>query len=189
MVQVHDLYRTGKLSVSDVPDPDGSVAEDDFFIGAAPAALPGFGIETATELLSRFNRSGVGSRSFITQGPSLLVNSGLCEHRAQFYLAGMGRCVAVLSLPPLGFSAHYRHARAIHLDIQNRNARAGHDGQIELEGAACSHFALASPIVSACRSTAFRVTARPASSSNCVRPRSNEVSLPTTAIMRRTPGE
>src|ERR1035437_10440211 len=135
MVQVHDLYRTGKLSVSEVPDPDGSVAEDDFFIGAAPAALPGFGIETATELLSRFNRSGVGSRSFITQGPSLLVDSGLCEHRAQFYLAGMGRCVAVLSLPPLGFSAHYRHARAIHLDIQNRNARAGHDGQIELEGA------------------------------------------------------
>jgi hypothetical protein len=44
-------------------------------------------------------------------------------------------------------------------------------------------------MASACRSTALVVTFKPAKSSSCWRPCSKLVSLPTTAIMRRTAGE
>ena len=48
---------------------------------------------------------------------------------------------------------------------------------------------MSAPRASAWRSTDLAVTSRPAKTSSCSRPCSKEVSLPTSAIMRRTPGE
>lgn len=48
---------------------------------------------------------------------------------------------------------------------------------------------ISAPTASAVRSTALVVTVRPASSCICRRPSSNGADDPTTANMRRTPGE
>jgi hypothetical protein len=51
------------MEIGEVPDPFGAIAEDDFDLGSAPAAIPGFGIEGFAELLGGFDRSGVGGES------------------------------------------------------------------------------------------------------------------------------
>jgi len=44
MIKIHDLNRAGKVLLSDIPDPLGSVADNHFLGSTAPAALPGFGV-------------------------------------------------------------------------------------------------------------------------------------------------
>jgi hypothetical protein len=60
MVEIDDLYGTGRLAISDVPSPNGFIAEDNLFVGEAPTTLRSFGVETLAKLLCRFNRAGVG---------------------------------------------------------------------------------------------------------------------------------
>src|SRR5208282_4884671 len=134
MVEINDLHGAGELPVGDIPDPDGSVAENDLFIGAAPASPPGFGIKTAAELFSRLDSACISSRSLVAHRPSLLVDRSLRKQGTEFHLACMRWLIAVLPLPALGFSADHGYTRAIHFDIQDRNARSGHDGQVQLAG-------------------------------------------------------
>ena len=96
---------------------ESAFTKDDFFAGAAPAALPGFCIETEAKLFGCFNGPGVGSGGDIAQGTPLLANRGLCEYRAQFHLSDVGWHITVFPLPAFGFGAYYRNTCAIHFDV------------------------------------------------------------------------
>ena len=57
VIEIDDLNRAGEVLIGNIPDPFGSIADDDLLFGAAPTALPGFQIEALAKLLRRFNRS------------------------------------------------------------------------------------------------------------------------------------
>jgi len=87
---------------------------------------------------------------------------------------------------------NYRHARAVHLKIEDRNWFAHDDRQIQLHGAV-DLLLLASRDIgtdvfghAATRSTDLVVTSRPASSFICSRPWSNAFWLSSTTSIGRT---
>src|ERR1039458_2903644 len=60
MVEVDNLHRTRKIWIGKIPDPFGSVADDNLFGRAIPSAGPGFQIDTFAKLFGGFNGAGVG---------------------------------------------------------------------------------------------------------------------------------
>jgi len=161
-------------------------------LGSTPAAPPGFGVQAETELFGGFDGSDIGSGFLLTHRASVLVGSGLCEHTSEFDLAGVGRLALDFAAAIFGLGLHDRYGRAIHFDVEEGHCGSAHLGQFQLLGAANRGLLASFDIVAdglAWRSTALAVTSIPASNSSCSRPCSKLVSLPTTAILRRTPGE
>src|SRR3982750_2905503 len=87
MVEGHDLNRGGKVLLSDVPDPLGSIADDYFLRSTTPAPFPGFRVEAMAKLLSRFHRSGIGRGGFVAHRPAPLIASRLSKYATQLPLA------------------------------------------------------------------------------------------------------
>src|ERR1039458_10126281 len=83
MVEVDNLYRTGKIWIGRSPDPFGSVTDDNLFGCAIPSAGPGFQIETFAKLFGGFNGAGVGGGIRIADRISLLVPCGLSKNTSQ----------------------------------------------------------------------------------------------------------
>lgn len=64
-----------KMLVGDVPDPLGAIAEHNFLLSPAPAALPGFGVEAVAKEFGRFNGARIDGRGLIANGSGLLCRS------------------------------------------------------------------------------------------------------------------
>jgi hypothetical protein len=79
VIEIFDLGGAGELLLTDVPDPVGAVAHDDFDLCAAPATLMGFGVDAAGELSGCLDGSGVSRGILIARGPALVVRGGLSE--------------------------------------------------------------------------------------------------------------
>src|SRR5882672_8792120 len=87
MIEVDDLNGAGKVLRGEIPDPDSAVADHHLLVRPAPATPPGFGIESETEGFGGFDGGDVGSRVFITHGPTLLIGRGLGKDAAQLHFA------------------------------------------------------------------------------------------------------
>ncbi len=136
MLEIDDLHGTGKMLIGQVPNPFGSVTDDHFLYGTAPAAVPGFQIDALAEILGGRNGSGVSGRIQVSNGITFLVPSRLRKHAAQFDLASVGGLAIGFSLAPIGLFLHHRHTGSVHLHVQDRN-RLTHDyGQVQLDGLA-----------------------------------------------------
>jgi hypothetical protein len=118
-----------------VPNPFGSVANDDLLLGTAPAAFPGFDVESLAELLSVLDGADIGCRIWVANGIAFFVPLGLREYAAKLGLARVRRQTIELAFAARGLLLHYGHAGAVHLDIENGNGLAHDDRQIELHGA------------------------------------------------------
>src|SRR5260370_38786760 len=94
------------MQIGEVPDPFGSIGDDDFDLGSAPAAIPGFGIEAFAALLGGFARSGVVGRIRITNGKAFLVAGGLGEDPSQLDFPSMGGLTVAFTRPTLSLAAH-----------------------------------------------------------------------------------
>ena len=77
MQQINDLNRAGEVLLGDVPDPLGTIADDDLFLGATPAAFPGLQIEALAELLSVFDGTSVSCGVGVANGKTLLIRKRL----------------------------------------------------------------------------------------------------------------
>src|SRR3954451_18052169 len=111
----------------EVPDPPGAVANNDLFLGTAPATFPGFDVETLTELLGVLDSAGIRGRVGIADRITLLIPRRLREHAAELGFARMCRQAVELALAALGLFLHHRDAGAVHLHVQNRNGFADED--------------------------------------------------------------
>jgi hypothetical protein len=58
--EIDKLNRTREMSVGNVPDPCGPIADDGLPFRAAPTELPGFRLETLARLFGRFDGTGAG---------------------------------------------------------------------------------------------------------------------------------
>src|SRR5437588_3312334 len=133
MIEIDDLNRTREVPISDIPDPLGSVADDDLLPSPAPATFPGFGVDARAERLGRFDGADISGGGFVADRSAFLVGCGLSEDAAQFDLAGACR----LSLYPAGaafqFAADDGDLRAVYLDIEYRHCRAEDLRQFQLD--------------------------------------------------------
>ena len=58
----------------------------------------------------------------------------MCEHRAEFAFASAGELTWGSTGPAFGFGLHHKYLRAIHLNVQVPNRRAGNGRKTELLG-------------------------------------------------------
>src|SRR5215469_12971379 len=99
MIKIDYLNRAGEMLLGQIPDPLRPFAHDDFLLRPAPAALPGFHIESFAKLLGGFDGAGVGGGIRIADGEALLIPRGLCEYAFQFGFSRMSRLVVRFALP------------------------------------------------------------------------------------------
>src|SRR3989442_5777110 len=91
VIKIHDLDRTWEMFISNVPNPKGSVAENNLPSGVVPSAMPRFAVQPAAKLVARFDGASVGGRIFIAHGPPFIVGAGLSEHATQLHFPGAPR--------------------------------------------------------------------------------------------------
>src|ERR1035438_3581417 len=121
VIKIDNLNGPGEVLIGDIPDPFGSIADDDLLYGTAPAALPGFQIDALAELLGGLNSSDVGSRIGIADREALVIPGRLGEHASQLDFPRVGRLPLYLALAAEGFLLHYGDSSAVHLHMQNRD--------------------------------------------------------------------
>src|SRR5229473_2268869 len=68
------------MLIGKIPDPFGPIAHDNLLIRAAPAALPGFHVDSFAKLFGDLDGAGVGSGIGIADGVTLFVPFGLGAH-------------------------------------------------------------------------------------------------------------
>ena len=135
MIEIDDLDSAGEVLIGEVPDPDGTVGNDDFGGSPLPASAESFRVDAVTELLGGLNGACIGGRIRIADGPAVFVNRGLGEYGPELALAGAGPLSLDSASPALGFRGHDRDLDAIHQDIHFRDGLFGDDGQDQLFGA------------------------------------------------------
>ena len=133
--EIDDLEGTGKVLLGEVPDPFGTVADDDLLLGAAPATVPGLEVKPLAELLGVLDGTGIGGGVGIANREAFVIPLGLREYAAKLGFARMSGQAVELTLAASGLLLHNRHAGAVHLHIEGGHGLADHDGQIELHGA------------------------------------------------------
>src|SRR6266853_199828 len=136
MIKIDDLNGAGEVLVGQIPDPDGSVADDDFELGPLPSSAPSFAIDAEAELLGGFDGAHISSGLGVADRPSFVVNGGLREHATEFTLARTGRLAIRSSGPAFGFSRNNGDLDTIHQHIHFRNVLFGNQRQDQLFGAA-----------------------------------------------------
>src|ERR1035438_3423560 len=92
MIKIHDLDGAGKVLLSQIPDPNGSVADDHFEFGPLPSSAPGFAIDAVAELFGGFDGAHIGGGIGVADGPSLVVHGCLSEHATEFTQIGRASC-------------------------------------------------------------------------------------------------
>ncbi len=60
MIESDNLNRAVDVFVGDVPNPFGTIADDDLLFRTASTAIPGFQIEPFPKCFCRFDRADVG---------------------------------------------------------------------------------------------------------------------------------
>src|SRR5882724_13578771 len=91
VVEIDNLQGLRKVQGHKIPNPFGAVADHDFLECAAPAASPGFPIDSTTKLFRTLDGSGVGGGIGIADWIAFLIPRRLGEHASQFGFASMGR--------------------------------------------------------------------------------------------------
>ncbi len=132
VVEVDDLQGTGKMFVSQIPDPRSAVADHDSSTGAVPAPLTGFGEDAAAKLLSGLDGSGVSRGRLVAEWSTLPIELGLGEHATEFGFAGMGGFARLLAGSCEGLGGDHRHTGAIDLDVEDRDRLSTCLGQLQL---------------------------------------------------------
>src|SRR5256885_16165827 len=97
MIKIDDLNSAGEMFVGNVPYPFCSIAHDNFFGRAAPAAFGGFQIDPFAKFFSSFNRADVGGRVRISDGVTFLIPCGLREYASQLGLPRVRRLTPSLA--------------------------------------------------------------------------------------------
>src|SRR5437016_6730147 len=121
VIQINNLHRARKMLLSKIPDPFGPIAYDHLLFRAAPAAFPGFHVNSLSKLLGGLDGAGVGSGVRIADRVALLVPGGLGEDASQLYFPRMGWLAFRLALPSQCLFLHHWYSRPVHLHIQDRN--------------------------------------------------------------------
>src|ERR1700720_4696996 len=80
----------GKCLLGKIPDPFGPIAHDHLLFRTAPAAFPGFHVNSLSKLFGGFDGAGVGSRVRIADRIAFPVPGGLGEDASQLYFPRMG---------------------------------------------------------------------------------------------------
>src|SRR5260221_12227791 len=106
MIKIDDLNGAGEVLVGQIPDPDGSVADDDFELGPLPSSAPSFAIDAEAELLGGFDGAHISSGLGGADRPFVVVNGGLRVHATELTLARTCTMASPSSDPAFGFS-HY----------------------------------------------------------------------------------
>src|SRR5438128_5152516 len=117
MIKVHDLNRGGKMLTGNVPDPLGSIANDDFSEGQARASIPGFQIDPVAKLGGGFDGAGIGGGARIADGVASLILCCLRENTAEFGFASVSGLAGSLALAAFGLAFHSGQSRSVHLDV------------------------------------------------------------------------
>lgn len=135
MIEIDDLNGTGKMLVGQIPDPDGSISNDDFGGGPLPTSAPSLAVDAEAELFGGFDSSHIGCGIRVADGSSIFIYDGLGEYAAGLALA----CAGALSLdsagPALAFGGNDGDLDAVHQHIHLRNVLPGNNRQNELFGA------------------------------------------------------
>jgi len=132
VIEIDDLDRTGEVLLSQVPDPFGTIADDDLGLCPIPTAFESLDIEALAEVLGRFDGTDVGSGIIIPDREAFVIARGLREHTPQFDLAGSGWLARVFSFPSGGFLLRDGHTGAIHQDIKLGNRLTENVGKFQL---------------------------------------------------------
>src|SRR5215813_5367655 len=103
MIKIDDLNSAGKVLRGEIPDPLGSIADDDLLPGSAPASFPSLEVQSSAKLLSGLDGSGVSGGVRIANGVAILVPTGLCKHATELGLAGVGGLAIAFTLSAYGF--------------------------------------------------------------------------------------
>src|SRR5487761_141922 len=125
MIEIHDLDRSRKLFLRQVPNPFCAVSGDHFLLRPVPAPPLGLGVEAAGKLPCRFDRSRVGGAVFVSHRPAFGIPLGLREDTAELDFPRVRPSVVSFARPPLHFFAHHGHTRAIHLHILGSSTETG----------------------------------------------------------------
>ena len=70
---VDDLNSAGEVIVGDIPDPVCAIPDDNLLLGALPAAIPGFQIDSRSELACRFDGGDISRGVRIANGIAVAV--------------------------------------------------------------------------------------------------------------------
>src|SRR5271156_4065975 len=97
--QIDDLDSTRKMQIGVIPDPFGSVTQDNFLCRAVPAALPRFQVDSFAKLVGIFNGAGVGGGIGIADGVAFFVPCGLSEDASELDFPCVGGLAFRLALP------------------------------------------------------------------------------------------
>ena len=135
MIEIDNLHSARKVLIGEIPDPDRTVANDDFGGGPFPAPAPRFGVEAVAEFVGGFDSAHIGSGIRVADGPSIFVHGGLREYDSEFALACAGALSFDSADPALGFCSHNRDVDPIHEHIHFQDVLFGDNGQDELFGA------------------------------------------------------
>ena len=68
VVEIDDLNRARKIWLGQVPNPFGTITDDDLLLRAAPTALPGFQLDALAKLFGGLADAGVGGGVQFTLG-------------------------------------------------------------------------------------------------------------------------
>src|SRR6266581_8895936 len=120
MIKIDDLDGAGKVLVGQIPDPNGSVADDHFEFGPLPSSAPGFAIDAVAELLGGFDGAHIGGGIRVADSPSFVVHGCLSEHATEFTLASTSTLAFRPSTPPFGFSGNHGDLDTVHQHIHFR---------------------------------------------------------------------
>ena len=77
MEEIDNLNGAGKMQIGEIPNPFGSIADDDFLFGAAPATITGFPIDAFAKFFGGLDGARVGGRIRIADGISFFVPATL----------------------------------------------------------------------------------------------------------------
>src|SRR5437660_351687 len=106
-----------KMQIGKIPYPLGSVSHYDLDHSTAPAAIPGFQIDTFAELGGGFNGTSVGGGIRVPEGVAFRVPGGLREDASQFDFPGVGGLVFHFAFSALRLG--HGNSGTVHLDIED----------------------------------------------------------------------
>src|SRR5438105_1138130 len=84
MIEIDDLHGARKMQLGLIPDPDGSISDNDFDNGPLPTSAPCLGIKAETKLVGAFDGPHIRCGIRVADGPSILIRSGLGVYGAEF---------------------------------------------------------------------------------------------------------
>src|SRR5579862_934583 len=112
MVQINDLDRAGEVGFGKIPDPFGSIADDDLLFSAAPAPVTSFQVDALAKFFGGLDSARVGGGIRIADRIAFFVPAILGKYTSQFDFARVGRLTFRFADATQGFFLHHGHSRS-----------------------------------------------------------------------------